>query len=158
MSQKASDWAVVGRPQPLSLDQGRGGLVKLAVTSKSVLSVAITALALFAGTAWAANKGSLDLLHPTDVAGTKLASGNYTVQWEGKGDQVELKIYQGKKQVASTTARVVQLDTPSQYSSAIVNTGANGSLTLSQIRFAGKKMAIEINGEGGSGGAAGSAR
>lgn len=131
--------------------------MKVAIGSKNIVSVGFAALVLL-GTAWAANNGSLDLLHPTDVAGTKLASGNYTVQWEGKGDQVELKIYQGKKQVASTTAHVVQLDTPSQYSSAIVNTGANGSLTLSQIRFAGKKMAIEINGEGGSGGAAGSAR
>ena len=116
------------------------------------------ALVLLAGTVWAANKGSMELLHPTSVAGTKLASGNYTVQWEGNGDQVELKIYQGKKQVATTSAHIVQLDSASPYSSAIVSTDGNGGATLSQIRFAGKKLAIEVGGEGGSAGAAGSAR
>ena len=132
--------------------------MKVAIGSKGVVSVFFAALVLLAGTAWAANKGSLDLLHPTSVAGTKLDSGSYTVQWEGNGDQVELKIYQGKKQVAATSAHMVQLQAASPYSSAIVTTDSNGGLSLSQIRFAGKKMAIEISGEGGAGGAAGSAR
>ena len=132
--------------------------MKVAIGSKGVVSVFFAALVFVAGTAWAANKGSLDLLHPTSVAGTKLDSGNYTVQWEGNGDQVEVKIYQGKKQVATTSAHMVQLQAASPYSSAIVTTDANGGLSLSQIRFAGKKTAIELNGEGGSGGATGSAR
>jgi hypothetical protein len=117
----------------------------------------LAATILLAATAWA-EKASLDLLHATNVAGTKLPSGNYTVQWQGSGDQVALKIYRGKKEVASASGRMVQLDTPSQYSSAVVNTDSNGESTLSQIRFAGKKMALEISGEGGSGGSAGSAR
>ena len=132
--------------------------MKVGIGSKGVVSVFFAALVLLAGTVWAANKGSLELLHPTSVAGTKLASGNYTVQWEGSGDQVELKIYQGKKQVAATSGHIVQLNSASPYSSAIVSTDANGGASLSQIRFAGKKMAIEVSGEGGSAGAAGSAR
>lgn len=132
--------------------------MKAVIGSKLNLRVCLAAMVLMAGTAWAANKGSLDLLHATTVAGTKLPSGNYTVQWQGNGDQVEIKVYQGKKEVASTSARVVQLDTPAAYSSAIVNDDGNGGLSLSQIRFAGKKMALEIGGEGGSGGSAGAAR
>jgi len=132
--------------------------VKVAIGSKGIVSVFLAALVLLAGTAWAANKGSLDLQHPTTVAGTKLQSGSYTVQWEGNGDQVELKIYQGKKQVATTSAHLVDLQAPPSYSSAIVTMDSTGALTLSQIRFAGKKKAIEISAEGGSGGAAGSAR
>ena len=132
--------------------------MKAAMGSKSVVSVFFAALVLLAGTVWAANKGSLELLHPTSVAGATLASGSYTVHWEGSGDQVELKIYQGQKQVAATSGHIVQLDSPSRYSSAIVSTDANGGASLSQIRFAGKKMAIDVSGEGGSGGAAGSAR
>ena len=132
--------------------------MKVATGSKGVVSVFFAALVLLAGTVWAANKGSLDLLHPTSVAGTKLASGSYTVQWEANGDQVELKIYQGKKQVAATSGHIVQLDTPSRYSSAIVSTDQNGGASLSEIRFAGKKMAIDVSSEGGSAGAAGSAR
>jgi hypothetical protein len=132
--------------------------VKLAIGSKGIVSAFFAALVLLAGTAWAANKGSLDLQHPTSVAGTKLESGSYTVQWEGNGDQVELKIYQGKKQVATTSAHMVDLQAAAPYSSAIVTTDSNGALTLSQIRFAGKKKAIEISADGGSAGAAGSAR
>ena len=132
--------------------------MKVAIGSKSVVSVFFAALVFVAGTAWAANKGSLDLLHPTSVAGTTLASGSYTVQWEGNGDQVEVKIYQGKKQVATTSGHIVELGSPARYSSAIVSTDANGGASLSEIRFAGKKMAIDISGEGGSAGAAGSAR
>jgi hypothetical protein len=132
--------------------------VKTSVVSRIVLRALLAATIAVAATAWAANKGSLDLLHPTNVAGTKLPSGNYTVQWQGSGDQVEVKIYQGKKEVASTSGRVVQLDAPAAYSSAIVSTSESGDSTLSQIRFAGKKTALEINGAGGSGGAAGSAR
>lgn len=132
--------------------------MKVEIGSKSVVRVFFAALVLLAGTVWAANKGSLQLLHTTSVAGTKLESGDYTVQWEGNGDQVELKIYQGKKQVATTSGHVVQLNSPSQYSSAIVTTDASGGVSLSEIRFAGKKMAIDVGGEGGSAGAAGSAR
>lgn len=131
--------------------------MKVATGSKGVVSIFFAALVLLAGTVWAANKGSLDLLHTTSVAGTKLASGSYTVQWEGSGDQVELKIYQGKKQVATTSGHIVQLDSPSRYSSAIVSTDGNGGATLSQIRFAGKKLAITISDETGSAGAAGAA-
>ena len=132
--------------------------MKVAIGSKGVVSVFFATLVLLAGTVWAANKGSLQLLHTTSVAGTKLASGDYTVQWEGNGDQVELKIYQGKKQVATTSGHMVELTSPSPYSSAIVSTDSSGAVSLSEIRFAGKKMAIAISGEGGSAGASGSAR
>lgn len=132
--------------------------MKKSTVSRIVLRAFLAAMIAVAATAWAANKGSLDLLHPTNVAGTKLPSGNYSVQWQGNGDQVEVKIYQGKKEVASTSGRVVQLDAPAEYSSAIVTTTDNGDSTLSQIRFAGKRTALEIHGAGGSGGAAGAAR
>ena len=132
--------------------------MRVANGSKSVVSVFFAALVLLAGTVWAANKGSLDLLHPTSVAGTTLASGSYTVRWEGSGDQVDVTIYQGKKQVATTSGHIVQLDSPAEHSSAIVSMDGSGSATLSQIRFAGTKMAIEISGQGGAAGAAGSAR
>jgi len=54
-----------------------------------------------AGSALAANKGSLELPTSHIRRRKQLAMGNYTVQWEGTGDQVDLKIYQGKNVVAS---------------------------------------------------------
>jgi hypothetical protein len=107
---------------------------------------------------WAESKGALELQHPTAVAGKTLATGNYVVRWEGKGDQVELKIYQGKNVVASLPARVIQLSSPSGYDSAVINQGSNGTPSLSEIRFGGKKFALRVDNEGGGSGSAGAAR
>ena len=46
----------------------------------------VPALVLFALSAFAVSKGSLQLQHPTNVGGKQLATGNYTVQWDGTGD------------------------------------------------------------------------
>ena len=47
---------------------------------------------LFATTAYAANKGSLHVQSTTMAGKTQLPAGDYTVQWEGTGPDVELKI------------------------------------------------------------------
>jgi len=124
------------------------------VNAKSGLKgIFLAALILVAGVAFAASKGSLELQHPTSVAGKKLSSGNYNVRWDGSGDQVQLKIYQGKNEVASAPARVVKMDHRTSADSALVNTNADGSYSLSQIRFGGKDFALEIvNDAGGSAG------
>lgn len=115
---------------------------------------------LLAGTAFAANKASFQLMHPTQVGDKQLAPGNYTVQWDGSGDQVQVNILSGKKSVATTTAKVVKADSASQYDNALVTVNPDGSRSLSQIRLRGKKVVLEINGaNGGSGaGAAGAAK
>ena len=78
----------------------------------SLKGIFLSVMVLAAGSALAASKGSLELQHPTSVAGKQLAKGNYTVRWDGTGDQVDLKIYQGKNVVASTPARVVKVEHP----------------------------------------------
>lgn len=125
----------------------------LGLSLKSVF-LAVTVLA--AGSALAANKGSLELQHPTTVAGKQLSSGTYTVQWEGSGDQVDLKIYQGKNVVASTPARVMKVDHPIRSNSAVVAANADKTYTLSEIRFAGKKFALGIVNDGGGAASGGS--
>ena len=74
----------------------------------------LTMLVLFAVGAFAASKGGLQLQHPTNVGGKQLATGTYSVQWDGTGDQVDLKVFQGKKEVASTSAQVVKMDHPQE--------------------------------------------
>jgi hypothetical protein len=98
---------------------------------------------MLAGSAFAANKGSLTLQHETGVAGKQLAAGEYMVRWDGAGDQVDLKIYQGKKMVLATPVRVVKVSRPSN-NSAVINANADGTFTLSQIRFGGKDFALEV--------------
>ena len=73
-----------------------------------------------------------------------MASGNYTVRWEGTGDQVDLKIYQGKNVVASTPARIVKVENPATSDSAVVVANSDKTFSLSEIRFGGKKFALAI--------------
>ncbi len=130
-----------------------------ALNLKNVIKCAgLAGVVLLAGSALAASKGSLQLQHPTSVGGKQLATGDYTVQWEGAGDQVELKIYQGKNEVASTSAHVMKVEHPSEYNQAVVSTNGDGTASLSEIRFRGKNFALQVGNEGGGSGAAGAAR
>ena len=121
----------------------------------SLKHICLAAVVLAAGSALAASKGSLELQHPTNVAGKQLASGNYTVRWEGNGDQVDLKIYQGKNVVLSTPARVLKVDHPASSDSAVVVAKTDKTYSLSEIRFAGKNFALGIMSDGGGTGAGG---
>jgi len=134
----------------------RGGVVN---SVSSICKGVLVAVAVLVSTSvWAESKGPLELQHPTAVGDKTLASGNYVVRWEGTGDQIQVKIYRGKNVVASVPARVIQLDSRPGYDSAVVNQGSNGALSLSEIRFGGKKFALRINGEGASSGASGASR
>lgn len=99
---------------------------------------------LLAASAFAANKGSLQVQDSVNVAGTQLDAGEYKVAWEGTGPNVQLSIKKGSKVVATTPARVIQLDRTAQDDTAVVSNNDDGSRSLSEIRFHGKKEALAI--------------
>jgi hypothetical protein len=122
-------------------------VMNIAKVSKGlVLGLAL----LLASSAFAASKGSLQLTSPALVAGKKLSAGEYTVKWDGSGTSVQVEIMKGKNVVATVPAQVVNLDHAPSNDSAVVNTGSDGTRVLSQIRFSGKKFALEVGGEGGA--------
>jgi hypothetical protein len=125
---------------------------------RSFKGMFLAGVVLTAAVALASSKGSLELQHPTNVAGTQLATGNYTVQWDGTGDQVEVKIFKGKDAVATTSARVVKVEHPMPHDAAITTTNSDGTSSLSQIMFGGKKFGLVLAGEGGAAGASGAAQ
>jgi len=102
---------------------------------------------LLATSAFAANKGSLQVSDPVTVSGRQLAPGAYTVEWEGNGPNVELNILQGKKVVATMPARLIDLNRSADGDSAVVRKNDDGSRTLAEIRFAGKKYALALGNE-----------
>ena len=99
---------------------------------------------LLATSAFAANKGSLQVSDPVTVSGKQLAAGEYKVTWEGNGPNVELTIMKGKTVVATTPARMVDLNRASESDAAVVNRNDDGSRSLQEIRFSGKKNALAI--------------
>jgi hypothetical protein len=98
---------------------------------------------LLASSAFASNKGSLVVREAVEVNGQQLAPGEYQVRWEGTGSNVEVSFMQGKKEVAKTSAKVVTLDQSSNYDSTVIDR-ASGKASVSEVRFAGKKVALAI--------------
>lgn len=102
---------------------------------------------LLATSAFAANKGSLSVQEAVTVNGTRLAAGDYKVQWDGNGPNVELSITQGKKVLAKVPARMVNLDQPAQADSAVVKNNNDGSKSLTEVRLSGKRFAFAVGEE-----------
>ena len=98
---------------------------------------------LLAASAFASNKGSLQVREAIEVNGQQLAPGEYQVNWDGTGPNVEVSIMRGKKEVVKTTAKVVALDKAYDYDAAVIDR-ASGKASVSEVRFAGKKYALAI--------------
>jgi len=114
--------------------------MKLNLLAKTVvLGLAV----LLASSAFASNKGKLQVRQPFEVNGQQLAAGEYELRWDGTGSNVEVSFMQGKKEVAKATAKVVELDKAADYDSAVVD-HSSGKAAISEVRFAGKKYALAI--------------
>ena len=128
--------------------------MKFATVSKSLvlgLALVLTCSA-FAGT-----KANLQLNNPVTINGTTLKPGDYKVQWEGSGPNVEVSITQGKNVVAKVPAHVVELPTAAPNDAAVTTKNDNGPNTLAGLRFEGKKIALEL-GQASDGMQAGSSK
>jgi hypothetical protein len=128
--------------------------MKFATVTKSLVMGLVL---LLAGSAFAASKASLSLNHDTTVNGTKLKAGDYKLQWDGSGPDVEVSIVQGKNVVAKVPAKLVDLNSNAANDAAVIKNNSDGSSTLAGVRFAGKKYALEL-GEAADGMQAGSSK
>jgi len=123
-----------------------------------VIKSAVMGLALLLTSgAFAATKADLTLQSPTTINGAKLKPGDYKLEWDGSGPNVEVSIQQGKKVIAKVPAKVVDLNFPSQNNAAVLRMNGDGTSTLAGARFEGKKFALEI-GEASDGMQAGSSK
>jgi hypothetical protein len=112
---------------------------------------------LLACSAFAATKANLVLNNPTTVNGTKLKAGEYKLEWDGSGPNVEVSVIQGKKVLAKVPAKLVDLSAPAQNDAAVVKSNGDGTTNLAGARFQGKKFAIDL-GESSDGMQAGSSK
>jgi hypothetical protein len=120
--------------------------MKFQAISKLMLVVLALTLATtaFAGDS---HKGSVQFFSPVQVNGQQLAAGEYQVKWEGTGSNVEMSLVKGNKVIATAPATLVDLDSKTNNDAALINNNADGSRSLSQIRFAGKKYALSVGRE-----------
>lgn len=115
--------------------------MKFSTVSKSlIMGVAL----LLASSAFAASKANLTLNHPTTVNGMKLQAGDYKLEWNGSGPDVELSIIQGKNVIAKVPAKVVELNRKPQNDIAVTKSNDDGTSTLTEARFAGKTFSLKL--------------
>jgi hypothetical protein len=99
---------------------------------------------LVASSALAAEKGSMKLFDPTMVNGTQLSPGDYQVQWEGTGSDVQLQILHNKKVVATAAATVVQLKAPARQNFTSTRSEGDHGKALTEISFRGKNYSLAV--------------
>jgi hypothetical protein len=117
--------------------------MKLSLISKLLPGLVL----LLATAAFAANKSSLELSDPVSVSGHQLAPGSYQLKWDGAGPGVELNILSRGKVVATVPAQVVQQDRADRDDTYRTHKNDDGSLSLVQIHFAGKKYSLSLGDE-----------
>jgi hypothetical protein len=103
---------------------------------------------LLATSAFAANKGSLVVLDaPVTVSGHQLTPGEYQLKWEGAAPTVELSILSKGKVVATVPAHIVDRPNANPYDSYSTDKNSDGTLSLTQIKFGGKKYVLALGDE-----------
>lgn len=89
------------------------------------------------------NKGKMNLSSATQVAGTQLQPGDYTVEWSGAGPAAQVKFIRHGKTVATAQGNVVELKNRSPYDQVIVST-AGGQNVIQEIDFGNKTTAVRF--------------
>lgn len=118
--------------------------MKLNNLVKSGVKSLVLGLAVLVATgAFATNKGSFHVEESVQLNGQAIPAGDYQLRWEGTGSNVELSVMKGKKEIAKTTAKVVELNEASPYDSTVVD-HSSGKAAVSEVRFAGKKIALIV--------------
>lgn len=113
---------------------------KLMVLTFSLLGV-LTALAADV------HKASLQTLDAIQVNGKQLPAGEYQVKWEGDGPNVQVSILKGKNVVASTEGHVITLEQKAGQDAIVAKSNSDGTRSLTEIRFGGKKIALALGEE-----------
>src|SRR6201987_5941822 len=124
-------WTQPGRPEPIPDDDSGERRSLMKVTKSLFLGLAL----LLATSAFAANKGSLQVQEPINVNGTKLAPGEYKVQWDGTGPNVEMSILKGKNVVTKVPAHVVDVGAASPSDAAVGKNNGDGTKSVSEGRL-----------------------
>ena len=100
---------------------------------------------LLAAAAFAGEKASVKLYEDVKVNGKKLAAGNYDLAWEGTGPSVQLSIRQGKETVATLPAQVEASNSAASSTGYSTRREADGSKSLTNVFFAGKKYTLKLD-------------
>jgi len=87
------------------------------------------------------NEGKFTLGDTAEVGSTQLKPGDYKVEWQGSGDLVQVKILQGNKVVATTTAKLVEQNKPAPTDSVTLDNQTSTKI-LREIDFGKRRESL----------------
>ncbi|MGB9421904.1 MAG: hypothetical protein WBR26_00040 [Candidatus Acidiferrum sp.] len=100
----------------------------------------------FSASAFAGNsdKGTLRLGEKVTVDGTPLSPGNYKVEWNGNGQDVQVTLLQGNRKVATFPAHLTEETAASDNDAYGAANQPNGDKSLTAIYFGGKHYSLQV--------------
>ena len=116
------------------------------VTRKSLReSILLMALVTISGVAATAKDSrQVTLPHDAVLNGTALPAGQYSVSWEAHGTEAKVEFARGHKVLLSTEGTLEDRGQRYRTNTVIYATAPDGTLTLSEIRFAGSNQAVVL--------------
>ena len=109
--------------------------------------ISAAAVMLSSAVVYAANRGSLQISEQVSVHGQSLPAGEYQAKWEGDGPNVDLTILRNGRLVATIPAHTIELQRKDQYDSVLGRRNDDGTESLVEIHFSGRKYALAIGRE-----------
>jgi hypothetical protein len=113
---------------------------------KTLKALVLITVVLTTAFALAANM-QINLNSPNQLNGTTINPGTYKLNYTTNGNTAQVNIIQGKKTVATATGEVVEVQNVPQRDSVVSKMNPDGSRTMYEVQFAGKKQAIRFNSE-----------
>ena len=102
-------------------------------------------LTLSLGAAAAGGKTTIKLFQSAALNGKTLAAGEYKVKWQRHSAEADVTFSQGKKEITTVRGKFVEREHPSPYNAVITKLNGDGTQTITELRFEGKKEALVLN-------------
>ena len=80
------------------------------------------------------------------VGNAQIPAGEYSVRWNGEGSDTAVTFHQGRQAVATLRGKLVQRDAKSRATGVVYTSNSDGSATLTEIRFAGRREVLVFEG------------
>ena len=109
-----------------------------------VLAVMIV-LTLSLSAAADGGKTTIKLFSNVSLNGKTLAAGEYKVKWQRHSAEADVTFSQGKKEITAVRGKFVERDQPSPYTAVITKANGDGTETITELRFEGKKEVLILN-------------
>lgn len=107
--------------------------------------VTFALMATMAALARDKNHHSVEISETLRVGTTRLAPGDYTMEWSASGATAEVNFLQHGKSVAQAPAKIVTLAHPPSSDSVTITTGVDNMKALEEVEFGGHKEAFSFS-------------